>query len=112
MGDNFKPLEDIAEDDSIRVGDLFILRELPSGSNCQSTTKRPVYCGMMENFTVDTDNCGIEKGRQFWGLRVFHYEYNGSLKGDRGPSVFHDEERGLLIPFNIAQKYEYALPNK
>ena len=109
MGLDFKPLEDIACDNSIGAGDLFILKELPSGNNCHSTTERPVYCGRMDTYTVPDENpAGMEVGQIFHGLRVFDHKYDGRLTATNVHTVFHDPKRGLLVPFNTSQKYEYA----
>ena len=109
MGLEFKPLEDIARDNSIGVGDLFVLRELPSNANSQSTTESPVYCGIMDTYTVSDENpCGLEVGKMFHGIRVFDHKYNGNLNATKVATVFHDSYKGLLIPFESTQQYEYA----
>lgn len=108
MGCKFRPIEDIAGDDSIGVGDVFVLRELPSGSNGRKTVDQPVYCGVMDKYEVpDNPPGGLEAGQDFYGVRVYHFNEEGRFRA-HGRSVFNHPDRGLLIPFDTNQKYEYA----
>ena len=108
MVSKFKPLEQIEDDNFINFGDLIMLKTFDESSSIKHWD-RPVYYGMIDTYISD-GNSGFKKGRKFRGLRVFHYRRKDDSYGIFGSdTVFHDDRKGLLLPFNYGNKCKYAL---
>lgn len=108
MASKFKPLEKIEYDNSIEFGDLIMLKTFDESSSIKHWD-RPVYYGMIDNYISNGDG-GFKKGIKFKGLRVFHYRRNDGSYGMIGSdTVFHDDRKGLLLPFNYGNKCQYTL---
>ena len=109
MVNKFKSLQEIVSDKNVVFGDLIMLRTIYSFTDGNISHDKPVFYGEIDNCISD-GNAGFKKGKDFKGIRIFHYRReNGHFKADDDHTVFHHPKKGLLIPFNYENKYEYSL---
>ena len=108
MVSKFKPLEQIEDDNSIKSGDLIMLKTFDE-LILTRYWDRLVYYGMIDTYISD-GNGGLKKGLKFRRLRVFDYKRKNDSYGVIGSdTVFHNDRKGLLLPFNYGNKHQYAL---
>lgn len=97
--DEFRPLEEIADDPTVQAFDWILVRShMPNGN---FETVPVMYIGVDEY--VSDGSCGLEKGEVFRGIRVFH-KLDGKPPKPAVDSCcrhtcLYDREKGLLIPF-------------
>ena len=103
----FKPLEQIEDDNSVNCGDLIMLKTFDE-LTLTKYLDRPVYCGMIDTYISDGSG-GFKNGRKFKWLRVFDYKRGNSYGIFGSYTFFHNDGKGLLLPFNYKNKYQYAL---
>ena len=107
MANQFRPLEEIQEDDSVNFGDLIMLKLTGDTGVGFELNVKVVYRGEIDTYVSDGSS-GLKRGEEFRGLRIFdHLRGDGSL-GICSDSVFLDYEKGLLLPFED-RTYHYAL---
>jgi hypothetical protein len=127
----FRPIEELAQDDLIEVGDLILLREHRSyqGEAIDTTTRPIFYMGLGTHVIRSKDRSEIKVGTKLRGIRVGvehlvdHTAKNRArVCGDYGVHDYlKDRVKGNLIPFKDCPKdcppgeitsdftYEYAL---
>ena len=101
MANEFKPWEGVAEDASIEIGDLILLRKKQIfGNGSVDMTVSPVFYAGPDTYVSD-GKAGMDKGEKTHGARVYDQVSNGkpSLKGWRS-TVFENESKGRLIKYN------------
>ncbi|MBW2980889.1 hypothetical protein KY360_05730 [Candidatus Woesearchaeota archaeon] len=110
MPAQFRPLEQIADDPTVEVGDMLMVRGNIGSEGSQLV---PVFYAGLDIYVSD-GSAGLKKGKEFPGIRVFHkFDSQGRPQvGEHRASVFYDCHKGLLIPFSGATKNEYALVAK
>jgi len=111
MTNEFKQLSEIVRDIDVDPGDLIMLRAISNFpySNKREYFDKAVFHGEVDVYISD-GSAGLEKGRHFKGLRIFHHRReDGSFEADNNHTVFYNNEKGLLIPFDYGDIYEYSL---
>lgn len=108
--DEFRPLEEIADDQTVQAFDWILLRGHMPGGAFEAVPV--IYIGVDEY--VSDGSCGLEKGEVFRGIRVFHKLVGKPPKPAIDPryrnNCLYDREKGLLIPFKHGtEKVEYVL---
>jgi hypothetical protein len=101
MANEFKQWEGVAEDPSIEIGDLILLKEMRICNNQSvDVTVDPVFYAGPDTYVSD-GKAGIEKGTEIHGARVYGQISNGkpSLKG-LPSTVCDDRDKGRLIRYN------------
>ena len=106
----FKPLEEIALDDSINHGDLFLVKTTTDGFGGIAEVVLPYFYGGRGRYTGDGAG-GIKKGTSFAGIRIFNAVENGRFVfHNHEHSIFSHYTEGLLLPFEEkGKKREYSL---